>query len=273
MSESINKLISEIFSESIMRLRRANGYAHVHHGEHHECAQVHNERAHEDKRNAELPESADLLYAYIEAELDELNASLMFPEVHRDLADNFALQEAYGELRELLAMEREDRLIEPPVMPSFDFSYLKQQAAPAVLLQKSWNLDRVGRLVIEFTSELLQSIRPLDLQPALVKSGHGSNTDKMYHYVLKDQLKDLNVEIGVKPDPAVPGQCHVAAWVGIPSREGWPNWKNSRIEMRMGQQILQSQLTDAFGRVLFDPIDLADLPQLTFEVTPVTLIH
>ncbi|MEZ4708622.1 MAG: hypothetical protein R3A44_15550 [Caldilineaceae bacterium] len=254
-----------------MRLQHAHGQAQEHNGKG-EYDPEHKPQAHSES-TAELPESADLLYAYIEAELDELNAGLMFPEVQRDLASNRALQQAYGELRDLLAMEREDRLVEPPIMPSFDFSYLAQQPAPAALLEKSWNLDRVGRLVIEFTSELLQSIRPLDLQPALVKSGHSSNTDKMYHYVLKEQITDLNVEIGVKPDQTNPRQCYVAAWVGIPSREGWPNWKNSRVEMKIGPKVVQSQMTDAFGRILFDPIDLADLPQLTFEVTPVTLVH
>lgn len=273
MPESINKLISEIFSESITHLQNANGHARVRHGEHAQSQQGHSGCEDEDKPYAELPKSAELLYAYIEAELDELNAALMFPEVHRDLTSSSTFREAYSELRELLTMERENRLVEPPIMPSFDFSYLKQQPAPASLLENSWNLDRVGRIVIEFTSELLQSIRPLDLQTALVKSAQGGNEDKMYHYVLKDQVDDLNIEIGVKPDQTDPRQCYVAAWVGIPSREGWPNWKNSRVEMKMGQEILQSQMTDAFGRVLFDPVDLANLPRLTFEVTPVTLMH
>ena len=271
MPESINKLILEVFSESIAQLPNANGHANVHHGAPLEHQELQNGREHEADLHAELPESADLLYAYIEAELDELNAALMFPEVHRDLAHSSALQEAHRELSELLTMEREDRLIEPPITPSFDFSYLQQQAAPSALLENSWNLDRVGRLVIEFTTELLQSIRPLDLQTSLVKSNQGANVNNMYHYILKDQVDNLNVEIGVKPHQDNPQQCHVAAWVGIPSREGWPNWKNSRVEMKMEQEVLQSQLTDAFGRVLFDPVELANLPRLTFEVTPVTL--
>lgn len=265
MQESINKLISEIFNNSTQN-SRGSGNLHVD-GE--ELTQSAQNQA-EDDYCAEAPEQ---LYAYIEAELEELNAALMFPDIHRGLASNRALQNSYAELRELLVMAREDRLVEPPFIPTFDFSYLQQQPTPEVLVKNSWSFDHIGRLVIEFTSELLQVIRPLDLQPAMVKSMHDSNSDKMYHYKLEQQVEDLNVEIGVKPDRTNPSNCHVAAWIAIPSLEGWPNWKNSLVVMKIGDEKLQSQATDAFGRVLFDPIEMALLPQLTFEVTPVTLLH
>lgn len=240
-----------------------------------------------------------LLYAYIEAELDGRDAAKLYADVHRQLTEATFLRAQYEDLKDILILERQGSLIQPPVQPKFDFSYLRelQRAEAAVdeiggrekesiqeeslqsslmraatkVLDQAWRLDEVGHVIIEFSNQLLENLAPPP--PQLVPLKSGETDDRLCYYELKQDLDDLEVEIAAKSLADDPDHCHVAVEVIVPSRGAWPNQANSVVILKRGQEELQTCSTDAWGKILFDPIDVQDLAKLAFEIQPVGLLN
>jgi len=67
----------------------------------------------------------DVLYAYVDAELDGEDAAAIFPAVRPHLDQCRGCAQEYGGLKVLLLMERQRAFDQPPVEPTFDFSFLE----------------------------------------------------------------------------------------------------------------------------------------------------
>ncbi len=103
----------------------------------------------------------DQLSAYVDAELAGDDAAAAFPTVQTHLAGCATCQLARDELKTLLAQEQSGELAPPPLAATFDFSYLpaRTPVAPPSEPQPAsqpWRLDALGRLVIQFTADLLR---------------------------------------------------------------------------------------------------------------------
>lgn len=207
------------------------------------------------------------LAAYVDAELAGQPASARFPAVAAHIDRCAACQQAHHELQALLRLDRSGELAAPPVLPSFDFSYLPplpaRPAAPPAA--RPWLLDELGRLVIRWTADLLASLQGPAIQPTLLKSGASAGL----RYELTDAVDDLAVRIEAEPQRSNPQRWTVEVEVDIPSRGGWPHLAGNVVTLRRGAELIDKQETDSFGKALFDGVPAADLPQLVFEIAQV----
>lgn len=207
------------------------------------------------------------LAPYIDAELAGQPFRARFPTVAAHLDQCGACQQAYQEMTTLLALERSGELAAPPVAPSFDFGYLPspRPARPAARpASRPWRLDELGRLVIQFTADLLASLQGPALQPAMLKSGAPAGL----RYESGDELEDLRVRIEAEPQRGDPQRMIIEVEVNIPSRGGWPHLAGTIVSLRGGDDLLDQQETDAFGKALFEDVPSEDVPLLVFEITP-----
>ncbi len=207
------------------------------------------------------------LAAYVDAELAGQPAGVRFPTVAAHIGQCAACQQAYQELKALLALERSGELATPPLAPAFDFGYLPPQPAPssAQPAGRPWRWDELGRLVIQWTAELLASLSGPALQPAMLKSAAPAGL----RYELTDELDDLRVRIDAEPQRGDPTQWTVEVDVDIPSRGGWPHLAGNLVTLRSGADLIDEQETDAFGKVVFENVPAVDLPQLSIAVEAV----
>lgn len=208
---------------------------------------------------------ASQLAAFVDVELTSSDATARFPAVAAHLDRCLACQQAYGELKALLALEQAGAFVAPPVAPSFDFGYLPRRPTPrpAQPAARPWRLDDLGRLVIQFTAELLAGLQGPALQPALLKGA----TPAALTYDLTDAMDDLHVRIEAEPQRRNPQQMTIEVEVDVPSRGGWPHLAGSVVTLRRGADLIDEQETDAFGKVVFEGVFIEDLPQLSFEIT------
>jgi len=222
---------------------------------------------------AELPESTQhLLSAYVEAELDGENAANLYPEVKAAMAKFPAFAEEHKVLYELLDADRRGELEEPPTTPVFDFSYLNlPPVADSTETKSEWGFDVAGRLIIQFTEELITSLqeRSSQLTP-LHNLKRGEEEWKTWiEYKLPRPTSDLDVVVTVKHVGNESAFCNVVVKVDIPSRKGWPALAGSEVQMNCPQMDTLSQKTDAFGEVVFESIAKTTVSHLKFEVNPV----
>ena len=206
------------------------------------------------------------LAVYVDAELAGQPAGARFPAVAAHLGQCAACQQAYQELKALLTLEQTGEMAAPPVVPSFDFGYMpRRPARPATQpAGRHWRWDELGRLVIQWTADLLASLQGPALQPALLKSGAPAGV----RYELVDAVDDLAVRIEAEPLRGDPHRMAVEVEVDIPSRDGWPHLAGTIVTLRRGDVVLDQQETDAFGKAMFEDVPFEDLPLLGFEITP-----
>lgn len=205
------------------------------------------------------------LAAFVDRELASGDAPARFPAVVAHLAQCNRCQQAYQELRALLRLERTGELVAPPAPASFDFSYLPLRPAAMAVTSaepKPWRLDALGRLVIEFSAELLRSLQGPALQPTMLKSDAPAGL----RYELGGAVDDLIVRIEAEAQRRNPQQVTIEVEVDIPSRGGWPHLAGSTVTLRRDDGLLDQQETDAFGKAVFEDVSTDDLPQLSFTV-------
>ncbi len=207
------------------------------------------------------------LAAYADAELTGQPARMHFAVTAAHIGQCAACQQAYQDLKALLALERAGELAAPPVAPSFDFGYLPARPArpSAQPAGRPWSLDELGRLVIQWTADLLASLQGPALQPAMLKSGAPAGL----RYELAGAVDDLAVRIEAEPQRGDPQRWTVEVEVDIPSRGGWPRLAGSVVTLRRGDEVQEQQETDPFGKAVFDNVSAADLPRLSFTVDAV----
>ena len=213
-----------------------------------------------------------LLYAYIEAELDGTDAAVQFPEVHSAVLTSVEAHQQYVDLKEILEREREGTLVVPSNIPAFDFSYLSTTSS--TVLKSAWQWDEMGRLIIEFSRMLLDTLQS-PMEPALSLKGPvvtylkspGEEKSQLTYQINQQSEADLVVSIVVQA--SVADTSNVAMTVDIPSLQGAPLMADSRINLSYPGQDSITQTTDPFGQTTFRNVPSVFLPELRFVVEPV----
>ena len=142
------------------------------------------------------------------------------------------------------------------------------QEASAATPSRPFRWDALGRLIIQFSSELLQSLQPPPLSLSYGVKSKGERRG-LYEYLVKQDDEDLEVTVTVEEDPEDPAQCTVTVSVQIPSLGGWPNLADTQVTLKQDGEAIATAKTDAFGDAVFPEVAKAHLPHLTFEILPV----
>lgn len=207
------------------------------------------------------------LAAYVEAELAGDDAAARLPAAATHLASCASCAAAYAELRSLFAAEQAGAFEQPPVPLAIDYGYLERhtpivEEAPAVEAPKPWRLDELGRLLIQFSVDLLARLAPSPaLQPSYLK---GATAGLIYS--LTGEIPDLDATVRVTPSRGDASSVTVTVEVDVPSRDGWPNLGGTVVRLLRGGEELDTQETDAFGRAVFERVPMEALAELVVEI-------
>jgi hypothetical protein len=85
--------------------------------------------------------------------------------------------------------------------------------------------------------------------------------------VLSETGDDLEVVISAEAVLGLAEQVMLVVEVRIPSRGGWPNLAGSSVTLHRGD-LIETQVTDAFGKAVFSNISPDELELLNFEISP-----
>jgi hypothetical protein len=215
------------------------------------------------------------LAEYVDAQVMGIKPARDFTQIELHLQVCPHCARAYRELMDLVTSAYTEKVPRPVRKPKFDFSFLptaptKPFDTPAATQDRPFRWDELGRLIIEFSAELVRALQPPAYQPAYaaVKSPRSSRT--LCQLSLEEVGEDLNVTITAEEMRDDPTLCIAIVEVNIPSRGGWPNLANTEVTLKRGKAELETQLTDAYGEAIFEGINTDDLAHLVFEITPRT---
>lgn len=214
------------------------------------------------------------LAEYVDAQIMGIEPAEDFAQIELHLQVCPHCARAYRELMDLMTAAYTERVPRPARKPKFDFSFLPPEPAkpfdtPAATQDKPFRWDKLGRLIIEFSAELVRALQPPahQLAYAMVKSYKSSRT--LCQISLKKEVgEDLEVTITAEEMRDDPALCTAFVEVNIPSRGGWPNLADTEVTLKRGEVELETQLTDAYGEAIFEGISTDDLAHLVFEITP-----
>lgn len=215
-------------------------------------------------------ECEDLLPEYLHAETIGQATGVRWRPVarHLDMCPHCSAE--FADLFEMYALAYGEAGGEtPPSYPAVDLSFLREKKVELPASQgdiRSHYLDELGHLIIQFSAELINSWQP----PAFATTGlkkTGTSSRILYQYALKEEVEDREITIIAKEKRNDPAHCTVMVEVNIPGRT-WPDLAETEVILKHGEQVLEAQLTDAFGQVIFEGVSIADLARLVFEITP-----
>jgi hypothetical protein len=204
----------------------------------------------------------DRLPDYLQAKMDGEAGATQWHDVSLHLATCPHCTAEMTTLAELVALADSTQIKTPPRYPKPDLSFLRPKAASAPAIP--WRLDGLGRLLIEFSADLVRAFQPPSSQLALVKS---TSPKTICNLALKGAVEDLEVTILVEETRNDPAHCTVSVTVNIPSQDGWPNLAGTEVTIKRDNEEIGTQVTDAYGTAVF-PITTTDLPHLTFIIAP-----
>jgi hypothetical protein len=217
-------------------------------------------------------ECQDHLPDYLVAEANQQADAAQWHPVALHLQTCPHCSAAYATLAHLTELAEGRRGVEPAhyPIPRLPFLQDKQTGSPQTV-RIPWRWDEGGRLVIEFSAELLQTLQSSTQQPAYATERHkaGRSPRIIYQFSLKDAAEDLEVTMTAELAPNTPAQCVVIVEVMIPSRGGWPHLAGTEVTLRRDDQELGTHATDAYGKAVFAGVAVEDLPRLVCEIQPV----
>ncbi|MCB0061164.1 MAG: hypothetical protein KDE19_03580 [Caldilineaceae bacterium] len=195
--------------------------------------------AQSDKSGAaaqELPchTNQEEIIVYLEAEQSGKNPANEYPALHAQLQSCPTCYTLYAELKELLAMERDGTLVEPPIQARFIVPVLDTVATGhrAVVAKSGeavakkvrdgqavlWTFTELGQLIATLSTELLAAFQP-DLQPSYLKAA----SQELFTIHSPAIAEDLNLTITAQTGRRDHEHCALTVTADIPSRGGWPN--------------------------------------------------
>jgi glutaredoxin len=216
-------------------------------------------------------ECQDLLPEYLQAEVDGQAHEAQWHPVAFHLETCPHCSAVYATLHELTELADGERGSEPPHYPVPELPFLRAESVTlAQPLRAPWRLDELGCLIIEFSAELVRALQSPAYQPAYAAARLKSDKSQrvLCQLSLKEAVEDLEVTITAEERREDPTRCTVVVEVNVPSRGGWPNLAGAKVTLKRGELELETQLTDAFGKAVFEGIGTEDLAYLVFEITP-----
>jgi hypothetical protein len=210
-------------------------------------------------------ECQDQLSIYIVAERNAEDPPASWQAVRFHLEQCPHCMATYTDLRELLLLAENEQLRLPEQHRPADLRFL-EAPKPA---SSFWCFDEPGRLIIAFSRELLDSLRVPAGQtdPAGVGLKSGGSEIPMQPLVLSETGDDLEVVISAEAVHGQANQVMLVVEVRIPSRGGWPNLAGSSVTLQRAD-LVETQITDAFGKVVFNNLSPDELEQINFEISP-----
>ncbi len=176
----------------------------------------------------------------------------------------------YVALLEMLDLAYGEGEREPPHYPEPKLPFLQAELTKEPPESgRAWYQDALGRLIIEFSAELLRALRTSAYQPAHaagLKSNRAPNI--LWQFSLKEAVEDMEVTVTAEADRGDSAFCTLAVEVNIPSKGGWPYLAGTTVALKRGKTVLGVRQTDAFGLVLFERVLKDDLAHLALEITP-----
>lgn len=212
----------------------------------------------------------DTLPEYHLALMDGVADQATWQPVRRHLATCPACAATYDALADLANLAFGEQAVEPPSYPTPALPFLRP--APTPDAQHAWSVNDLGQLIIQFSADLLRRLAATPPQPSYATFGvKGATTRKpLWQLRVDEGREDLEVHITAEGIGNQPTACSLVVDVNIPSRGGWPNLEGTEVVLKRDDVELDSQTTDAFGKVVFTGIATADLPRLIFEIQPIT---
>jgi hypothetical protein len=209
------------------------------------------------------------LVVYLEAELAGQDAARLYPQTAQALTSSAAWRQEYAALKDFLTWEVHTPFVQPPRPPCFDFSYLPMvESATAVVTEPSWYWAPLGYLVVDLSNAVQRLLQPPQQQPAYSFIRAGQGEENAIHFALENQLADLNLRLTIEREPATSDGCQVIVEAEIPSRGGWPNLADTIVNLKQADTVVQSRLTDDFGKAVFPAVALIQMAGLKVEVIP-----
>ena len=202
---------------------------------------------------ARLPE-------YLQAQADRQASAPGWADIalHLRACPHCAAQQR--ELAGLLAFAHGEAGAEPPAYPEHT-PITARAGLPGVLI------DRLGRLVIAFSEQLLGAFQPArSLAEGPVRSE--PEPDQRRQLVVDQSSDDRLVTISAEPKRGTSDRWVITVRVEIPSRGGWPNLAGSQVLAQVHGVTLAAQLTDPLGNAVFDDIPGDALTSLALVITP-----
>lgn len=218
-----------------------------------------------DEDTLTCEECEERLPEYYQADIEGHAAGARWRPVARHLATCPHCSAAYATLTDLstLAFGEQDALLS---YPPLDLSFLsKEKKTKPPQPEPLWRLDEWGRLIIQFSAELIRAWQPPAFAAGLKKSETSPPTLGQF---LVQTKEDLEVTITAERQRNDPTHCTMTVQVNIPSQGGWPNLADTEVTLKRDQEVLAIQFTDAYGEAIFEKVATIDLAQLAFEITP-----
>jgi hypothetical protein len=219
---------------------------------------------------------------YVAAQMASEDYAARFPDVavHLDTCPDCA--DTYARLYELGLAEAAGRLPQPERLPDPDLSFLLPEAtgplspvalrarlrAAALAEQLRAALHRVGdRLTLQLSTEMLPLLR---LSPTAARIRAPADIERFDEVLLAldpgEALRpDLPVTLMAYRDAHRPETCLVEAIVEPPGRS-WPELEGFDVALIVAGERREAT-TDAWGLVAFEGIQIAQLAEITLEIT------
>jgi len=220
-------------------------------------------------------ECQDLLPDYLQARAAGRVLEGQYQAVALHLETCHHCSAACATLSDLVELAYGERGEEPPYYPVPELSFLpgtkeRKKDGPVQPAGMPWHLDELGRLIVEFSAELVRAFRPPVYRPAYVVAGvkSGKSQRILCRISLEEAVEDLDVTITAEETRDDPACCTVIVEADIPSRGGWPNLADTEVTLKRDGQQLATQRTDAFGKAVFEGVATDDLAHLVFEIAP-----
>lgn len=214
----------------------------------------------------------DAIVAYVEAELEQRDVLALYPALHAQLNSCASCRLVYAELKALLMMEEAGTLVEPSREALFALPFL-QPTAPTQALEQAtaaetpdpiqWLVNELGQMIVALSADFLAALQP-PMQPAHLKS----STRDLFAVTSPAITDDLSVTLAGKTMRRQPDYSTITVTAEIPSRGGWPHLGGTTVTLAIGEDLVETRETDAFGKVVFAGIALADLARLRITVEP-----
>lgn len=140
---------------------------------------------------------------------------------------------------------------------------------PGFLWRQLYDVKQVIiRVLDEALTTTAQAMHPPANQLAYGgKRRSGKSGKTLLKLELKEGVEDLEVTVTAEEQQNDPRRCTVIVEVNIPSRGGWPNLGDTKVSLKEGTE-LQTRLTDAFGKAVFENVSTEALSNLDLKVIP-----
>lgn len=142
--------------------------------------------------------------------------------------------------------------------PLFDLTFLGTAAKPAQAPRSKWFVDSLRKLVLEFSEELLASLR----QQTFAQAARGP---AIYHYTPDPAPPaNLGLTIDVFADEQVAEQGNIQVLLDVPSRDPFDQ-SGTRVSLRIGDLTWEGS-TSTTGSVTFAAVPLNELARMRIEI-------